>query len=341
MCQALILQQLHDIGVHIFALQETRLRRVHTAKSPNYLLFHSHATEAGHFGIIIGFSTQHPHGSFSDEAGNSIEVFFQQNHFSVIAQDPRFVIVRVRTPIIQCIVIAPHAPHTGAEEREIEAWWRKVDDSIPQKYFSWDRILLVDANARVGSFPSPHVGTWQAENDSEKSDYFIQFLQTNSLWLPATFEVYQKGEGGTWRHNQGKWLRNDFVAIPMAWQYTSLNAHVSSEVDLSTVKEDHGLAVVEFTAAAMPIAKARTRKLQKRADQDLEWISQTDLQKLPSVQWDVDVHTHAHLLQQQLLQQIPKTKRPSHSNTPTKTSCVLWISKWKQLYGAMILQFHG
>lgn len=50
----------------------------------------------------------------------------------------------------------------GAEEREIEAWWRKVDDSIPQKYFAWDRILLVDANGRVGSFPSPHVGTWQA-----------------------------------------------------------------------------------------------------------------------------------------------------------------------------------
>ena len=96
----------------------------------------------------------------------------------------------------------------------------------------------------------------------------------------------------------------------MAWQNTSLNAHVSSEVDLSTVKEDHALAVVELTAAAMPIAKARARKLQKRADQDLEWISQTDLQKLPSVQWDVDVHTHAHLLQQQLLQQIPKTKRP-------------------------------
>jgi len=35
--QATILQQLHDVGVHIFALQETRLRKIHAAHDPKFL----------------------------------------------------------------------------------------------------------------------------------------------------------------------------------------------------------------------------------------------------------------------------------------------------------------
>ena len=92
------------------------------------------------------------------------------------------------------------------------------------KYASWDRVLLVDANARVGTYPSTNVGSWQAEADTDKSEYFLQFLHANQIRLPATFENFQTGEGGTWRHSNGKWLRNDFIGLPLAWQPHSLRA---------------------------------------------------------------------------------------------------------------------
>ena len=289
----------------------------------NFFLFGSAATDAGHYGIIVGFNTQHPHGWTKEDNKDDNGVVFHSCHFSLIARDPRFLIVRVRTPVLRCIVIAAHAPHTGAAEKDIEAWWLQVDASIPRKYATWDRILLADANARVGTYPSPHVGPWQAEIDTEKSEYFLQFLQQNALWLPATFEHCQEGEGGTWRHNQGKWLRNYFIALPMTWQCHSLTAYVSDQVDLSTVKEDHALAVVTLTKNIIPFAKPRSVKLNKRNERDLDQASHLEFLQPLQVSWEVDVHTHAHMLQAQLLKQIPGRKR-TWSPLKTTMSAATW-----------------
>lgn len=307
--QTTILKQLHEAGVGIFALQETRLRKVHTAQDSNFLLFSSPATAAGHYGIVIGFSTQHPHGWISDAPKGESGIVFQPKHFSLVARDPRYLIVRVRSPVLRCLVIAAHAPHTGATEKDIEAWWSQVDANIPQKYATWDKILLADANARVGTYPSLHVGPWQAETDSEKSEYFLRFLQKHELWLPATFEAYQKGEGGTWRHNQGKWLRNDYIALPTTWHCHSLQAYVSDQIDLSTVKEDHAVAIVELTTDIIPLAKPRKHLSHKRHEQDLDRAPHLAFLQPPHISWDIDVHTHAQMLQTQLLKQIPGRKR--------------------------------
>ena len=193
----------------------------------------------------------------------------------------------------------------------------RFDTTYPPKYDAWERILLVDANARVGSFPTPCVGPWQAETDTDKSEPFVHFLQTHQLWLPATFEPYQKGDGGTWRHPSGKWLRNDFVAVPLQWSYTELSARVSDDVDLSTVKEDHALAVVQFCAPAIPTRSHINARMRKRHEHDLDALpTYVDWPSL-HVPFDVDVHTHAHLLQQHILQALPVQSRRSR---PLKTS---------------------
>ena len=54
--QAALLQQLRTDGFHVFGFQETRIRRLLTAWDPNYILYKSAATEAGHFGVMAGFS---------------------------------------------------------------------------------------------------------------------------------------------------------------------------------------------------------------------------------------------------------------------------------------------
>ena len=64
--QAAILQQLFDIGIHVFALQETRLRRIGSLVSDQYLLLASSASPQGHFGMMMGFDIRktawHHHG---------------------------------------------------------------------------------------------------------------------------------------------------------------------------------------------------------------------------------------------------------------------------------------
>ena len=330
--QSVILQQLHDAGITIFALQETRLRKVHLLTDPNYLLFHSPATEAGHYGVLVGFNARRSHGHWKGQDSMPEEVFFQKTHISIIARDPRFLILRVRSPILQCILIAAHAPHTGANEADIESWWTRLTDTIPPKYHKWDRILLADANARIGTFPSSNVGTWQAESDSDKSEYFVQFLQNNDLWVPATFEEFQKGEGGTWRHNQGMWLRNDYVALPCSWKCQELEAFVSDEVDLSTVKEDHALAVNKLVANITPVAPRRAQFIPKRSEEDLASLRGTLDVKSFWMPWDVDVHTHAHELHKHLLRQLPKAKREWKPLKTTITDQTWTLVKTKKFW---------
>eukprot|EP00435_Cladocopium_sp_Y103_P068339 s97_g31.t1 len=255
---------------------------------------------------MVGFSTKHAHGQLPAADGRLKDVFFRSDHFAVIASQPRLLVIRVCTPIFRCIVVAAHAPHTGAPEAEIAAWWQAITDAVPLKYATWGVVLLADANARVGSFPSQHVGAWQAEADTVKSDSFLDFLQRHELWLPSTFEPYQLGPGGTWRHSTGKWLRNDFIAIPLSWPVQRLSAFVNTNIDASIAKEDHATVTVELQ---MPVACQTPRhgvRSTKRKEADLIALDGANLEASFHVDWHVDVHTHADRLQSFLLDCIPQ-----------------------------------
>ena len=99
-----------------------------------------------------------------------------------------FLLFRVRSPILRCLVVAADAPHTGSQESDIANWWDRLQRHMPVKYRQWYRIFLADANPRIGAYPASSIGTWQAEIDSEKSEPFIQLVEQNNLWIPATFE---------------------------------------------------------------------------------------------------------------------------------------------------------
>eukprot|EP00435_Cladocopium_sp_Y103_P016108 s4736_g4.t1 len=273
--------------------------------------------DAGHYGIVMGCNCKNAHGQIATSDGKGRDVYFKQEYLSSVARDPRILIVRARTPALKCIFIAAHAPHTGASENEIAQWWQKLQSLVPPKYDAWDRILLVDANARVGGFPSESAGSWQAEEDSDKSGPFLDYLHQQSLWLPATFEDYQQGPGGTWCHNSGKWLRNDFNWIPEGWSYEKVSASVSTEIDLSTVKEDHAVAMVSLQAAGQPLPQRHIVRVPKRAESDLQPDIEFGIAQPFHVDWSVDVHTHADRIQAHVLSCIPKMRK---KNKPLKTT---------------------
>ena len=108
-----ILEQFHMQGIQIVALQETRLKKLFRAKDDRYVLVKSAATASGCYGIILALSKKHPHGHIPSKTGDGYPVYFTEQHVSIIAAESRILIVRVATPILRCIIIAAHAPHSG------------------------------------------------------------------------------------------------------------------------------------------------------------------------------------------------------------------------------------
>ena len=169
---------------------------------------------------------------------------------------------------------------------------------IPTKYGTWPRILLCDANARVGAEPCPHIGPFQAEKGNGKEEGFIQFVRQQGLFLPSTFETCHVGDGGTWLHNNGAWCRNDFVGLPAEWTYDSCKSWVSTVIDVGLHKEDHRAPVVTFKRqAVVKDLKARTKPFKM----NLPPLRPEHLPELPTYAWHLDVHTHAHQVQQDLI----------------------------------------
>ena len=291
-----LLRQFHEAGIHIFAWQETRIKRCSNQHDDRYWLFRSPATAQGHFGIIIGLHRLLPIGTIGTE-----KIFLKEHEVSVVTATPRVLILRLSNPLMKCILIAAHAPHTGAEMAYIADWWKELAASIPAKYQHLDRVLLTDANARVGSEPNAQIGDHQAEAFDCKAEGFLNFVCQQGLWIPSTFAQFHHGLGMTWRHARGQWHRNDFVCISMSWSFTHCASWVSQEIDVGLAKDDHCAAIVHIKRDIRPSPAAQPCQKMKLNVQDVMSCELSSLQK-PS--WEADVHTHAAELQQSLVDEL-------------------------------------
>ena len=294
---AIILRQMSEERITCFALQETRLRKLHHKHSDDYFLFRSAATQQGHFGIMVGFARRL---AFASSASSQHEVFFQDSHFAIIHADPRALLIRVANPCLRTIIIAAHAPHSGNSQEALEAWWSDLSHLIPDKYRAWSLVLMVDANANVGSDVSEQIGGHQAGRADAKSEPFVEFIHRHGLWLPATFETCHVGDGATWYHPNGSGKRIDFIGLPSAWVLTSCNAWTSQVIDPSLAKTDHLAACVDLrfrSPSHRPFQRhSHMLKLPFHSSM-LEVLSSFSLSP---VDFHVDVHTHADRIQEAL-----------------------------------------
>ena len=306
--QELLFAQLHEAGVHLCACQETRLRR--GPKRNQWFFFkHSAANEKGQFGITVAFNTSKPIGHVEGHVGQDpIPIFWSENDVSVVIREPRLLILRLTNSICRALVIAAHAPHTGASDSDIERWWDRCHQVIPTEPQAWPVILLCDANAHVGSQTSNAVGSWQAEEEGPKSRHFHNAVLSWNVFLPATFEHTHQGEAGTWFHKQTKkWKRGDYIGLPASWVFTSCSSTTRPDIDLGQGVPDHCAVFASFTCNT--IARGRTRLWPSKLVEDtliqaldpgrrlqLEQHLQSSLTQV----WSDDVHRHEARLQEAL-----------------------------------------
>ena len=293
-------KQFAQEGYHLIGVQEARVRTEIKIEQDGFLVFSAPASAAGHYGCQLWISTTLPFGP----PGTCVK----SQHCKLVAKDPRFLIIQIKAPFLRAIVISAHAPTSQASQDTISKWWHTLGQAIPTRLRQWPQILLVDANARVGSHPSLAVGPYQGDEQDGGGDELHGYLIANQLWLPATFEEQHEGEAGTWKHPKTEeWSRGDFIGLPRAWTFSRCRSFIETNVDLSLSREDHRPPAVHLQWSALPFTSGPNRP--RRTTYDVQSLKQ-DLTgtnycgtigslraSLGTMPWSVDVHTHTATLQ--------------------------------------------
>ena len=141
-----------DAGMHIVALQETRLRDSSQRNSKHFGMFNNAATPAGQAGCSIWVRHSEGHTGSAKAVASTT---------TLLIAEPTILAVNtsVRGPPMTFVTF--HAPHAARDPDEINAWWDRFEESDSR--FATPIILLGDANARLGSEQSQHVGPLAAE----------------------------------------------------------------------------------------------------------------------------------------------------------------------------------
>eukprot|EP00435_Cladocopium_sp_Y103_P063786 s1267_g25.t1 len=318
--QKALFRQLVEERITVLALQETRLRRLHQHNDEDYHLLKAEASHQGHFGIMMGFSKNFPYGECHDRPGQPLrKLYFQSHHFMILAFNPRYLIVRVMAPYLNLIIVAAHAPHSGYDETTIQSWRQEVRDQIPLQYQTWPIAVLCDANAIVGGEISPHIGGHQMTKVDPKAAAFEEFLACCDVRLPATFQHHQQGEGHTWTHTSGRQRRIDYVGIPLRWQTQECTAGISSIIDPTLLRNDHAAACVEVSFSSSMQSCHRQREGQRQLRNVC--VEHVDLSSLHIVVPPcLDVHSHFHLVQKELVSCLQHQHGSSQVVYPQKTT---------------------
>ena len=142
-----ILKQMQEERITIFALQASRMRTPSLPELNDFFLYYSEADAKGRYGIIVGFSRTSTLLSIGAKPQK-----LHTSRINYVHQDPRRLLLKVDFAPLKFLVVALHAPHSGYDLSDIQAWWQDTWDLIPTTLRSWPVVLLTDANATTGAF---------------------------------------------------------------------------------------------------------------------------------------------------------------------------------------------
>ena len=301
-----LFQQCHQAGIHVIAVQETRLKRNVFAGNPWYYTLQSRPNRHGGGGILVGLSKKLP--ICKDKQGQPI--YFEENDLRLIYQDQDLLLAKVQNRGLKAIVGVLHCPHTGQTEEVVRAWWQKVYQQMSALPDSVPMVILGDLNSRLGSRISRAVGGHQPEEENFHGSLWHEFLVQKGLWLPATFDHIHWGPGCTWVHPNPqieKEGRIDYIALPEKWRCLDCHTWVDPSITCSPILHDHKAALLDLWGPMVLTAVDKRRVCRRAARIQGHWDTpeaqealKQHLAGLDRIDWEVDVHRHADLLHRQI-----------------------------------------
>ena len=174
----LLRRQVRELGINLLEVQEARAA-AGARIADGYVVLASGA-DRGTLGCELWADTEKPYASVDGK-----EYFFRQSDFVAIYSSPRVLVVRMTAGRLQCTLVVAHAPRSGVDVAARSLWW---DDLSRRLAGQPDVVLLVDADARLGSSVSACVGSGSMCQQEDRSEaIFHRTLVELGLCVPATF----------------------------------------------------------------------------------------------------------------------------------------------------------
>ena len=292
--KAVLKHSLESFEPHIVGLQETRQQSSETQPDADYHIFHAEADERGVGGCSLWISKVRPYGLCS-----GVSLYFQERDVTVVSTSPRHITANVLTPRLRPhiqVVHAPSVPTSGIAAAK--AFWSDRASELARRPGGADFVLLSDANSRLGSVVSSHVGDHHVDTENEAGTLFHEFLSQISAFVPSTFEDCHQGPSETWCSPTGHWSRIDYIILPLAWQCFDLFSKTLPHVETLQRRDDHVPVLVRAAFAKKTPATSYTPNVRKalrpplpRTPQDRQ-LARQQLAKVPAIPWLLDVDGH-------------------------------------------------
>ena len=294
--KGILKQALHPYPPHFVGLQETRLPEDVCQSDKDYHILQSGATDAGVGGCALWISKTRPYATCAGK-----DLYFAAEHFTATGAGPRHLVVTVASPHLLLQVSVLHAPSLANTPRqEVVQYWVRGADLIRGRPEGSDFIVLIDANARVGSVVSAHIQDHDFEVEGAGGELFHDFLVATAAAAPSTFPTVHQGPSGTWCTPKGVWHRLDYIVIPAEWLQADLTTRVLVEVELLQKRDDHlpVLLHCRFCKKLPALRYYDNRKKVVRPDLSSRESSAAlaALANIPSVAWSVPVDRHYQTL---------------------------------------------
>ena len=324
LCHAQFLAQ----GLFIVGLQETRTSGVGLLDAPGfpYFRFRSGCAD-GLFGAELWFCKARAYATL-----HGIDYYLHPKHVTLIDASPRHLFVRLQAPFLNFFVLCAHAPHSQYVPSELDAWWNSLSALVQPYRGAAPLMVLIDANARVGSIQTSHIGGCKSDVESPTGALLHTFLAQAGLWLPSTFHLNCGDAGtlcpdsGTWKDHAGGWHRLDFVGLSFDFPGLVTSHFVWPDFDRGIVLEDHRPVVVTldfplstFALGKLDFQRHRSCKLPQSPTQShLDAFDQA-VRSLGPFEWTVEAHCHFENMQQRIYDSAVST---SKANRPRRSPAI-------------------
>ena len=219
---------------------------------------------------------------------------------------PRHLAVCIKAEAFQAIVFVCHSSNAYSSPiADYVDFWRCRAQEISRRPAGFDCLILADANARVGSIATEHVGTCCKEEENLPGEAFHDFLADSQTFLPNTFAHIHRGEGHTWVSPAGDRHRLDYIVLPLAWKDFKLQTQVLYDLELLQARDDHYPVLITCMFARNAPPGAYQPASNRRASRPSKPQTATDrdkivhvLSQVPNIPWTTDVDAHYEQLAQ-------------------------------------------
>ena len=306
--------QMHELGIQIFALQETRIRHK-LAKHDLYTFLQVDANKKGQGGLLLAVSTSIAYTTRKDGSRK----YFGEADLRLLAKEDNYLVAKLTTDFGPFIVAVAHAPHSGNTDLHLAEWWDKFSKVLRSSSRTGSLFLLGDFNSRVGEFPSEEIDEHGAEPENVNGTHFKQLLTEMGCFAPSTFNNFHEGTTKTWRHPGGAESRLDYVVLPTEWKGHEIRSRVLHEVAVSDCIHDHSAAAGRMRSRLGEFERQGARHVCPEIYSTMENKQECVMaigKELQSTDWEMDVHTHTGVLYQRL-------QKASRKHIPTMP----WIRK--------------